>query len=554
MTLDGVKDVWAYHARTKHHRSGFAKGPETIDWSSPPDPFRRFAGAPVQPLALCADQLGVAFAELGTEAVPVAPLDAAAVGALLELSFALSAWKTQGPDRWALRCNPSSGNLHPTEAYVITRGVAGLRDAVWHYDPLDHALEQRCLLQPQADAGAGLWIGLSSIHWREAWKYGERAFRYCQLDLGHALGAVRYAAACLGWTAQVTPDGGSEALARLLGLNRAQDFLGVEPEDPECLLQIGPPRPQDAAPALPVAGEAWSGRANRLDPHPMYAWPVIGAAALASHRPATAAGPGPSDDPTAPNFSTLPRTASPASPQAPAAGTRAVQVIQQRRSAQAYTRRHLMPASACWALCEALIPPGLPWDVRDQVPRVHALAMIHRVEGVTPGLYALPRSAQGASALRAALPQGLSWEAPDLPGAPAALRRLKSAEFGATARLLSCTQAIAQDACVAWIFLADRGNPAEEQPWHYRDVHQEAGLMGQVLYLQAEAHGLRGTGIGCFFDDEVHTMLGLQDGRFQVVYHFSVGLPLTDPRIQDSAGYDDARRAWRPTPLVAALP
>src|SRR5437660_12483691 len=30
-------------------------------------------------------------------------------------------------------------------------------------------------------------VGLSSIHWREAWKYGERAFRYCQHDVGHAL-------------------------------------------------------------------------------------------------------------------------------------------------------------------------------------------------------------------------------------------------------------------------------------------------------------------------------------------------------------------------------
>ena len=38
-------------------------------------------------------------------------------------------------------------------------------------------------------------IGLSSVHWREAWKYGERAFRYCQHDAGHAIGTVRIAAA-----------------------------------------------------------------------------------------------------------------------------------------------------------------------------------------------------------------------------------------------------------------------------------------------------------------------------------------------------------------------
>ena len=38
-------------------------------------------------------------------------------------------------------------------------------------------------------------VGLSSIHWREAWKYGERAFRYCQHDVGHALAAIGIAAA-----------------------------------------------------------------------------------------------------------------------------------------------------------------------------------------------------------------------------------------------------------------------------------------------------------------------------------------------------------------------
>ena len=36
-------------------------------------------------------------------------------------------------------------------------------------------------------------------------------------------------------------------------------------------------------------------------------------------------------------------------------------------------------------------------------------------------------------------------------------------------------------------------------------------MIGQVLYLEAEAVGLRGTGIGCFFDDGMHSLLGLKD-------------------------------------------
>ena len=33
-------------------------------------------------------------------------------------------------------------------------------------------------------------------------------------------------------------------------------------------------------------------------------------------------------------------------------------------------------------------------------------------------------------------------------------------------------------------------------PAHYRKLFWEAGMVGQVLYLEAEAHGVRATGIG----------------------------------------------------------
>src|SRR5262249_25382136 len=149
---------------------------------------------------------GTTFAQIYAPCETPAPLSVATVGALLELSMGLAAWKEYGPDKWALRCNPSSGNLHPTEAYVISSNVPGLDDGLYHYVSRDHVLERRCVSAPGGDiASSRLWVGLSSIHWREAWKYGERAFRYCQLDLGHAIGAIRYAAAALGWSAKVVP-------------------------------------------------------------------------------------------------------------------------------------------------------------------------------------------------------------------------------------------------------------------------------------------------------------------------------------------------------------
>jgi len=58
-----------------------------------------------------------------------------------------------------------------------------------------------------------------------------------------------------------------------------------------------------------------------------------------------------------------------------------------------------------------------------------------------------------------------------------------------------------------------------------------------VLYLEAEAAGVRGTGIGCYFDDGCHRLLGLTGGAWQDLYHFTVGSPIEDRRLRTLAPY-----------------
>ena len=77
------------------------------------------------------------------------------------------------------------------------------------------------------------------------------------------------------------------------------------------------------------------------------------------------------------------------------------------------------------------------------------------------------------------------------------------------------------------------------------------GLIGQVLYLSAEAEGYRGTGIGCYFDDAVHEFLGLADQRLQVLYHFTVGMPLSDTRISLEPPYADRSPITAPHDALA---
>jgi hypothetical protein len=133
-----------------------------MDWATQPDPFRTYHGAPRVGLPLAADAVAVPYAGLFVPgAVSPLPPCLDAVAALLELSLGISAWKGYGGERWALRCNPSSGNLHPTEGYAVLWGVDGIPPGVYHYVSRDHALERRALLSggdPSPPLPAGTFL------------------------------------------------------------------------------------------------------------------------------------------------------------------------------------------------------------------------------------------------------------------------------------------------------------------------------------------------------------------------------------------------------------
>jgi SagB-type dehydrogenase family enzyme len=91
---------------------------------------------------------------------------------------------------------------------------------------------------------------------------------------------------------------------------------------------------------------------------------------------------------------------------------------------------------------------------------------------------------------------------------------------------------MAGNACIAFSLAGDLATAtALHGDRGYRYVHFEAGAIGQALYLAAEALGLGASGIGAFFDDEVNRYLELETGKRQVVYHFAIGYPVPDPRL-----------------------
>jgi len=515
--------VLNYHNRTKHSLERYAKGPESIDWEDQPDQFRRFAGCEIVTLPLPGAELEPLFADLDNpELIPSKPLDMANVGLLLELAFGLSAWKQFGPSRWALRCNPSSGNLHPTEAYLISTGNGFIKSGVYHYVSHDHSLEQRCRFSDNLP-DSGILIGLSSVHWREAWKYGERAYRYCQHDLGHALGALRYAAAALGWSVELLAEWSDDDIAQLLGLDR-DDFKKQEHESPDVICRINThadSKPLDVEALLEAAQSGdWFGKADSLRAYHMYKWPVIDEVSTAAGKPQTEE----------------PEWLAAQQPIIKSSCTKtATQIIRQRRSAQQFDGKIApLPQTDFYRMLAAVLPTTAAFELWRWPPKIHLFIFVHRVEGLAPGIYALPRHNDALEPLQAATLAEFDWKkvSEEIP-----LYHLYSGDCRQIAKTLSCHQPIASDSAFSLGMVAKFGETIEAAPWLYRRLFWECGLIGQTLYLEAEAAGIRGTGIGCYFDDSVHELLGIKDDKFQSLYHFTVGKPLEDKRLETLPAY-----------------
>lgn len=245
-----LDQVTAYHLRTKHQPEAMARSPGRMDWANQPNPYRSYEGSP----SISLERRG--FDDAGEGSSEPSLPDMIGLSRLFFESLALSGQKSSAGSKWHLRVNPSSGNLHPTEGYLIAGPMKGLEGSpgVYHYAPKDHSLELLASMGREGWQSLGLpdgamLVALTSIYWRESWKYGERAFRYCMIDLGHALAAVTLAAHCLGWAVALLDDPGTDDLNGLLGLGKSPAKAAKErrarqssseEEHPDALLAIFP--------------------------------------------------------------------------------------------------------------------------------------------------------------------------------------------------------------------------------------------------------------------------------------------------------------------------
>jgi SagB-type dehydrogenase family enzyme len=127
-----------------------------------------------------------------------APLAFSDLSTLLGLTWGIREWMPVPPlGRFALKTSPSGGALHPIEAYVVARNVAGLGRGIYHYNGDRHRLElvKKGATKKQITsylAGqdwfshAPVVVLMTAVFTRTQWKYKfPRAYRVVLAEAGH---------------------------------------------------------------------------------------------------------------------------------------------------------------------------------------------------------------------------------------------------------------------------------------------------------------------------------------------------------------------------------
>ena len=297
-------------------------------------------------------------------------------------------------------------------------------------------------------------------------KYGERAYRYCQHDVGHALAAVSLAAAALGWQATLLDDLGTDALATLLDVGDSQ---GAEAEEPDCLLAVYPQGSVVRDGTLPseVAETflrlPWLGKPNGLSQRHVE-WPMIDQVTAATKKP-------PTDQPYRTSGWTAPSLAIGAAP------VSLREIIYQRRSAVALDGRTSITRDAFYQiLAKTLVGLGqFPFNALPWTPLIHLALFVHRVQSLDPGLYVLVRDPAQTPTLRAEMKPEFDWGKPLACPDGLEFYRLQTGDVRKLSEQVSCHQSIAADGCFSLGMIAEFERPVRQ----YGGLVLSAAVLGK---------------------------------------------------------------------------
>ena len=156
-------------------------------------------------------------------------------------------------------------------------------------------------------------------------------------------------------------------------------------------------------------------------------------------------------------------------------------ILRQRRSTPDMDGVTGMNRDRFYAMLARLVPAlcPVPWDAVTWPVLTQLGLFVHRVEGLSPGLYALARDADALDKLRAAMHDQFLWQPPPGCPPPLGLYLLKEGNYQQLAARVSCDQPLAGNGAFSLGMLVDFdqalalcGAPM------YRHLYWETGVIG----------------------------------------------------------------------------
>ena len=468
-----------YHHRTEYARdSMFGPG---LDWSNQPQTTKVYKNADMAPLPreLTLPRIEAARALLGRLTRKPEPMSLPVLSGLLFMAYGFTAQVDYGTQILYYRSAPSAGALYPTEIYLAARDIEGLDDGLYYYSPGDFALVSLRRGAPPYSIPAPSLI-LSSVFFRSAWKYRDRGFRYCLLDMGHVAENIMLISPVMGLEAAFETSFDDEVLNAFLGLDPARERVfslikfGARPIESK-KSSFKEENEEISSEAVPRA-DAVAPREETFD--------LIASVSRLTSAPLTG------HEPTALKWPAGTRVALPSVAWDDFMEPTLVQVLRGRRSRRNFKPRDLQPEKLSRAL-ELLTTPevgtlinlGLAANaILDLPDGFYHLRPETRELELNKGGFLTPKISQ------AALNQDWIGRANLVLVLTAPLERLERSLGSRALRL----------------------------------AYLAAGRLGQRAYLTAEIMGWGCCGIGAFFDAEVRNALDLPSGE-EVLYLIPLG-------------------------------
>lgn len=194
-----IKYALVYHQETKHSPTSIRLSNHYLDWDNKPKPFKFYTNIPSIPLPVdfpLPSLNGITMKERDQiSSSQNNKISTELLSSILFFSSGITRQIKFPHGRYFMRAAPATGALYPIELYIVCENVNGLQAGVYHFCPGQFSLtklregDYRQLLSEAAGSDPAIknspfTVVLTSIAWRNAWKYQARSYRHWFWDSG----------------------------------------------------------------------------------------------------------------------------------------------------------------------------------------------------------------------------------------------------------------------------------------------------------------------------------------------------------------------------------